>query len=91
MGPIEKRLPIHSRSLFKFTINTKKKKHLQVCYLTGILEQIMLESLSKRRRDNRIIMLYKGLNGVASIPTSDIVLPIMHVGKHHSLAFPLDY
>ena len=36
--------------------------------MTGILEQLKWESLKKRRRDSRIIMLYKGLKGAASIP-----------------------
>ena len=41
--------------------------------ITGILEQLKWESLKKRRRDSRIIMLYKGLKGAASIPTNDLV------------------
>ena len=41
----------------------------------------------KRRRDSRIIMLYKGLKGAASIPTNDLVPPIRQVRNHHSLAF----
>ena len=32
-------------------------------------------------------MLYKGLNDAASIPTNDLVPPIRHVRKHHTLAF----
>ena len=55
--------------------------------MTGILEQLKWESLKKRRRDRRIIMLYKGLKGAASIPTNDLVPPIRHVRNHHSLAF----
>ena len=55
--------------------------------MTGILEQLKWGSLKKRRRDSRIIMLYKGLKGAASIPTNDLVLPIRHVRKHHILAF----
>ena len=41
--------------------------------MTGILEQLKWESLKRRRRDSRIIMLYKGLKGAASIPTNDLV------------------
>ena len=44
-------------------------------------------SEKKRRRDSRIIMLYKGLKGAASIPTNDLVALIRHVRNHHSLAF----
>ena len=32
-------------------------------------------------------MLYKGLKDAASIPTNDLVPPIRHARKHHSLAF----
>ena len=43
----------------------------------------------KRRRDSRIIMLYKGLKGATSKPTNDFVPPIRHVRNHHSLAFQI--
>ena len=36
--------------------------------MTGILGQLKWESLKKRRKDNRIILLYKGLKGKARIP-----------------------
>ena len=39
--------------------------------MTGILEHLKWESLKKRRRDSRLILLYKGLKGKASIPTGD--------------------
>ena len=35
--------------------------------MTGILEQLKWESLKKRRTDNRLILLYKGLKGKARI------------------------
>ena len=59
--------------------------------VTGILEQLKWESLKKRRRDSRIIMLYKGLKGAASIPTNGLVPPIRHVRKHRSLAFQIPF
>ena len=31
--------------------------------MTGILEHLKWESLKKRRMDNRLILLYKGLKG----------------------------
>ena len=43
--------------------------------MTGLLEQLNWDSLKKRKRDSRIIMLYKGLKGAASIPTNDLVTP----------------
>ena len=57
--------------------------------MTGILEQLKWESLKKRMKDSRLIMLYKGLKGAASIPTNDIVPPIRRTRKHHSLAFQI--
>ena len=43
--------------------------------MTGILKQLKWESLKKRRKDSRLIMLYKGLKGAASIPTNDLAPP----------------
>ena len=41
--------------------------------MTGILGQLKWESLKKRRKDNRLILLYTGLKGKASIPTDDLI------------------
>ena len=41
--------------------------------MTGNLEQLQWESLKKRRKDNRFILLYKGLKGKASVPTDDLI------------------
>ena len=41
--------------------------------MTCILEHLKCESLKKRRREGRLILLYKGLNGKASIPTDDLI------------------
>ena len=41
--------------------------------MTGIIEQFKWESFKKRRKDNRLILLYKGLKGEARIPTDDLV------------------
>ena len=41
--------------------------------MTGILGQLKWESLKKRRTDNRLILLYKGLKGKAKIPTDDLI------------------
>ena len=37
--------------------------------MTGILGQLKWDSLKKRRKDNRLILLYKGVKGKASVPT----------------------
>ena len=39
--------------------------------MIGILGQLKWESLKKRRKDNRLILLYKGLKGKASVPVVD--------------------
>ena len=54
--------------------------------MTCVLEQLKWESLKKRRKDSRLIMLYKGLKGAASIPTNYLVTPIRHTRNYHSLA-----
>ena len=41
--------------------------------MTGIPEQLKWESLKKRRKDNRHILLYKGLKGKAIVPTDDLI------------------
>ena len=41
--------------------------------MTGILGQLKWESLKKRRKNNRLILLYKGLKGKARIPTDDLI------------------
>ena len=41
--------------------------------MTGILGQLKWEALKKRRKYKRLILLYKGLKGKASIPTGDFI------------------
>ena len=57
--------------------------------MTDILGQLKWESLKKRRKDNILILLYKGLKGKARIPT-DHILPKSRLGRNqHSLAFQI--
>ena len=42
--------------------------------MTDILEQLKWESLKKRRKNNRLILLYKGVKGKASVPTDVMTL-----------------
>ena len=55
--------------------------------MTGILEQLKWESLKKRRKDSRLIMLYKGLKVAARIPTNDLVPRNKRTRNNQSLAF----
>ena len=55
--------------------------------MIGILENLEQEPLKKRRRDSRLILLYKGLKGAACIPTDDLIPPIRRSRNHYSLTF----
>ena len=57
--------------------------------MTGILGQWKWESLKKRRKDNRLIVLYKGLKGKARIPTDDLIPKTRRGRNQHSLAFQI--
>ena len=57
--------------------------------MTGILEQLKRESLKKRRKDNRLILLYKGLKGKARIPTGDLIPKTMRCRNQNSMAFQI--
>ena len=55
--------------------------------MTGILGQLQWKSPKKWRKDNRLILLYKGLNGKASIPTDDLIPKTRSGRNQHSMAF----
>ena len=55
--------------------------------MTGILGQLKWESLKKRRKDSRLILLlYKGLKGKVRIPTDDLSPKTRRGRNQHSLA-----
>ena len=57
--------------------------------MTDILGQLKWESHKKRRKDNRLILFYKGLKGKARIPTDDLI-PKTRGGRNQpSLAFQI--
>ena len=56
--------------------------------MTDILKKLKWESLQKRRKDNRIILL-KGLKGRAKIPTNDLIPKNRRCRNQHSLAFQI--
>ena len=57
--------------------------------MTGILGQLKWESLKKRRKDNRLILLYTGLKGKVRIPTDDVMPKTRRSRNQHSLAFQI--
>ena len=55
--------------------------------MTGVLGQLKWESFKKRKKDNRLIQLCKGLKDKASI-TTDVLIPKTRHGRNqHSMAF----
>ena len=57
--------------------------------MTGILEELKWETLQKRRKDNRLLLLYKGLKGKARIPTDDLIPKNRRCRNQHSLVFQI--
>ena len=55
--------------------------------MTGFLGQLKWESLKKRRKDNILILLYKGLKGKASVPTDGLIPKTRRCRNQHSMAF----
>ena len=55
--------------------------------MTDILGQLKWDSLKKRRNDNRLIVLYKGLKGRARVPTDDLIPKTRRGRNQNSLAF----
>ena len=57
--------------------------------MTGKFGQLKWESLKKRRKDYRLILLYKGLKGKARIPIDDLVPKTRHCRNQHPLSFQI--
>ena len=57
--------------------------------MIDILGQLKWESLKKRRKDSRLILLYKGLEGKARIPMDDLIHKTRRCRNQHSLSFQI--
>ena len=57
--------------------------------MTGILEELKWETPKKRRKDNRLILLCKGIKGKARFPTVDHIPNNRRCGNQHSMAFQI--
>ena len=55
--------------------------------MTGIFGQLKMGIPQKRRKDNRLILLYIVLKGKASLPTGNLIPLIRRERNHNSLAF----
>ena len=67
------------------TRNYSRKIGSMIC----ILEELKWETLQKRRKDNRLILMYKGLKGKARIPTIDLIPKYRRCRNQHSTAFQI--
>ena len=77
---------------FKLTLWAFGSGELKICFMgwhvgLAFLGQLKWESLKKRRKDNRLILLYKGLKGKASVPTDDLIPKTRRCRNQHSMAF----
>ena len=59
--------------------------------MTSILEQVGWESLHKRCKGSKLILLFKGLTGRASIPCDDLQPPNRGSRNQHPMAFQVPY
>ena len=59
--------------------------------MIGILEELKWKTLQKRRKGNRLILLYKGLKGKVRIPTDDLIPKnrLAEINTQWSFRFPL--
>ena len=57
--------------------------------MTGILKELKWETLQKRRKDNRLILMYKGLKGKARNPTDDLIPKNRRFRNQHSMVFQI--
>ena len=55
------------------------------------MNQLNWKPLKVRRKDSRLILLYKGLNGEAKIPIDDLVKPSRKCKSHHDMSFRIPY
>ena len=54
-------------------IGIQRMCHFLIVAYLYLFEQLKWQSLKKRRTDNRLILLYKGLKGKARIPKDDLI------------------
>ena len=74
---------------WKMCKSVTRKYSYETGSMTGILEELKWETLQKRRKDNRLILLYKGLKGKARIPTDDLIPKNRRCRNQHSLVFQI--
>ena len=59
--------------------------------MTSILEQLGWKSLHMRRKGSKLVLLFKGLKGRASIPCNDLQPPNRRSKNQHPMTFQVPY
>ena len=65
--------------------------NLETVSMTSIFEQLGWESHYKRRKSSKLILLFKGMKGGASIPCNDLQPPNRCSRNQHPMAFQVPY
>ena len=76
---------------FSLTFFVTGNYNFETGSMTNILEQLGWESLHKRRKGSKLILLFKGLKGRASIPCNDHQPPNRWGRNQHPMAFQVPY
>ena len=77
LGPTWTSYPGRIRKRFRILQlgNVTGNYNFETGSMISILEQLGWESLHKRRKDSKLILVFKGLKGRASIPWDDLQIP----------------
>ena len=67
----------------------KLQEELKKVQNRAAIGQLKWKSLKKKRKDNRLILLYKGLKGKSRTPTDDLIPKTQQGRNQHSLAFQI--
>ena len=59
--------------------------------MSEIMETLQWKPLKERRRENRLILLYKGLNDQTKIPTTDVLQTNRKNRNRHNQQFYIPY
>ena len=60
-------------------------------YMKSILNSLQWKSLKQRRKENSLILCYKGPKGKAGIPINDLEICYNHVGYQRDLTYIIPY
>ena len=85
LGTVSKKILGGLHRFYGYPTSPSASINYETGSMTGILRQLKWESLKKRRKDNRLILLYKGLKGKASVPTDDRITKTRRCRNQYSI------